>query len=43
VLPSAQIVRENMQNAIEQGLGAKDWSILAKIARRRAGMSEDAA
>jgi 3-hydroxyisobutyrate dehydrogenase-like beta-hydroxyacid dehydrogenase len=39
-LPAAQIVRENMLKAIDQGLGAKDWSILAKVTRRRAGLSE---
>ncbi|MBB5048239.1 3-hydroxyisobutyrate dehydrogenase-like beta-hydroxyacid dehydrogenase [Rhodopseudomonas rhenobacensis] len=30
VLPAAAIVRENMQGAVEQGLGAKDWSILGR-------------
>ena len=40
VLPAAQIVRENMLAAIEQGLGAKDWSVLAKATRRRAGLDE---
>jgi 3-hydroxyisobutyrate dehydrogenase-like beta-hydroxyacid dehydrogenase len=39
-LPAAQIVRENMLKAVDQGLGAKDWSILAKVTRRRAGLSE---
>lgn len=38
VLPAAEIVRENLQTAIEQGLGAKDWSALAKTTRRRAGL-----
>jgi 3-hydroxyisobutyrate dehydrogenase-like beta-hydroxyacid dehydrogenase len=42
-LPAAQIVRENMLQAIDQGLGAKDWSILAKVTRRRAGLSEGTA
>jgi 3-hydroxyisobutyrate dehydrogenase-like beta-hydroxyacid dehydrogenase len=42
-LPALQIVRENMLQAIDQGLGAKDWSILAKIARRRAGLDEGVA
>jgi 3-hydroxyisobutyrate dehydrogenase-like beta-hydroxyacid dehydrogenase len=42
-LPAAQIVRENMLEAIDQGLGAKDWSILAKVTRRRAGLSEGTA
>ena len=39
-LPSAEIVRENMMQAIDQGLGDKDWSIVAKIARRRAGLDK---
>ena len=43
VLPSAQIVRENLQRAVEEGLGDKDWSALAKAARRRAGLEEGAA
>jgi 3-hydroxyisobutyrate dehydrogenase-like beta-hydroxyacid dehydrogenase len=43
VLPAAEIVRDNMQTAIAQGLGSKDWSILAKIARRRAGLDEKSA
>ena len=38
VLPAAQIVRENMLRAIDQGLGDKDWSIVAKLTRRRAGL-----
>ena len=40
VLPAAEIVRENLQTAIEQGLGSKDWSALAKITRRRAGLGD---
>lgn len=40
VLPAAEIVRENMQRAIDQGLGSKDWSVLAKMTRRRAGLEE---
>ena len=43
VLPSAQIVRENMNAAVDRGLGGKDWSILAKAARRRAGLGDDVA
>jgi 3-hydroxyisobutyrate dehydrogenase-like beta-hydroxyacid dehydrogenase len=43
VLPAAEIVRENMNRAIDLGLGAKDWSILAKMARRRAGLGDDLA
>ncbi|MEO8937280.1 MAG: NAD(P)-dependent oxidoreductase [Burkholderiaceae bacterium] len=37
-LPAARLVRENMQMAIDQGYGDKDWSILAKITRLRAGL-----
>ena len=40
VLPSAEIVRENLQRAVEEGMGDKDWSALAKMARRRAGLQE---
>ncbi len=40
VLPAAETVRENMVTAVEQGLGAKDWSALAKVTRRRAGLAE---
>jgi len=42
-LPSAQIVRENMEAAVAAGLADKDWSVLAKAARRRAGLGEDVA
>lgn len=38
VLPAAEIVRENMQSGIDRGLGSKDWSILAKATRQRAGL-----
>ena len=38
VLPAAEIVRENMDQAVTQGLGDKDWSALAKATRRRAGL-----
>jgi 3-hydroxyisobutyrate dehydrogenase-like beta-hydroxyacid dehydrogenase len=43
VLPAAQIVRENMLRAIDQGLGDKDWSIVAKLTRRRAGLDDSVA
>lgn len=43
VLPAAEIVRETMEIAVEQGLGAKDWSALVKVTRRRAGLGDDAA
>ena len=42
-LPAAELVRENMLAAAEQGMGAKDWSILAKMTRRRAGLGDDVA
>lgn len=35
-LPSLEIVRDHMLTAIDDGLGAKDWAVLATIARRRA-------
>ena len=40
LLPAAEIVRETMLEAVEQGLGSKDWSALAKVTRRRAGLKE---
>jgi 3-hydroxyisobutyrate dehydrogenase-like beta-hydroxyacid dehydrogenase len=33
LLPAAEIVRETMLEAVEQGLGSKDWSALAKVTR----------
>jgi 3-hydroxyisobutyrate dehydrogenase-like beta-hydroxyacid dehydrogenase len=42
-MASANIVRENMIQAVELGLGSKDWSILAKMARRRAGLDDTVA
>ena len=38
VLPAAEVVRENMQKGIEAGLGAKDWSVLARVVHERAGL-----
>lgn len=32
-LPSANVVRERMESAVGRGLGAKDWSVVAEIAR----------
>jgi len=29
-----------MLKAVEQGLGAKDWSALAKVTQQRAGLAE---
>lgn len=43
VLPSAEIVRDNMQTAVDRGLGDKDWSVVAKVARRRSGLDEGVA
>ena len=43
VLPAAEIVQENMVQAVDQGLGDKDWSALAKATRRRAGLDEGVA
>jgi 3-hydroxyisobutyrate dehydrogenase-like beta-hydroxyacid dehydrogenase len=40
LLPAAEIVRETMLEAIEQGLGSQDRSALAKATRRRAGVEE---
>ena len=42
-LPAAEIVRGTMVEAVDQGLGAKDWSVLAKVTRRRAGLGEGTA
>ena len=39
-LPAAEIVRENMLEAVDQGLGSKDWSALAKVTHRRAGLED---
>lgn len=40
-LPAAEIVRENMGRAVEQGLDDQDWSALSKMTRRRAGLEEE--
>ncbi len=42
-LPAAQTVRENFEQAVDQNLGDKDWSALAKATRRRAGLAEGVA
>ncbi len=42
-LPSALIVRENMNTAVAAGLGDKDWSALAKSARLRGGLEKEKA
>lgn len=43
VLPAAEIVRKNMQGGVDQRMGSKDWSILAKVTRHRAGLEEGVA
>ncbi len=40
-LPSAAIVKDHMLAAIDAGWGAKDWSILAKMARSRTGSAAE--
>ena len=40
VLPAAEIVRENMDQAVARGWGDKDWPALAQATRRRAGLKE---
>lgn len=42
-LPSAEIARGNMAAAIDAGFADRDWSVLAKLARRRAGVPDDVA
>jgi len=41
VLPGLQTVQENMLTAIDQGLGAKDWSVLARVTHQRVGGVDD--
>ena len=38
-MPAADLVREHLAAGIAQGLGDKDWSALAVVAHRRAGLS----
>jgi 3-hydroxyisobutyrate dehydrogenase-like beta-hydroxyacid dehydrogenase len=40
-LPSAKVVRERMELAVERGMGAKDWSVVAEIARDPHGTTRD--
>ena len=40
VLPAAEIVRESLLKAVDQGLGDKDWSALATATRRRADSTD---
>ena len=39
VLPAADLVRDHFMAGIDQGLGEKDWSALAEVAHRRAGLA----
>ena len=38
-LPAAEVVRRSLSEGIDQDLGDKDWSALAEVAHRRAGLS----
>lgn len=38
ILGAAQVVRENLLQAVDQGLGDQDWSALAQATQRRAGV-----
>ncbi|MGQ9368209.1 NAD(P)-dependent oxidoreductase [Azospirillum sp. ST 5-10] len=42
-LPAAEVVRETMRAAIEQGWADRDWSVLARAAHRRAGLDDGGA
>ena len=35
MVPIAEVVSENMQQAMEQGLQDRDWSVAATIRRKR--------
>ena len=37
-LPAAEVVRDSMQQGIEAGLSSKDWSVLARVVQKRAGV-----
>jgi hypothetical protein len=39
-LPFASLVRDNMIDAVGHGDADKDWSALALVARRRAGLQQ---
>ena len=39
-LGAAQVVRDNLQQAVNQGLGDKDWSALARTTQLRAGVTK---
>ena len=38
-LPAAEIVRANLDAAVDQGMGAEDWSALVKVIHGRAGLA----
>ena len=38
LLPSANVVRERLESAVERGMGAMDWSAVAEIARDPSGI-----
>ncbi len=40
-LGAAQIVQQNLMQAVDQGLGDKDWSALAQATQRRAGVQRE--
>ncbi len=37
-LPSAELVRDTLKEGVAQGLGDKDWSALAEVVHKRAGI-----
>ncbi len=37
-MPLADLVRESFLEAIEDGLGEKDWSAIASVIAKRAGL-----
>lgn len=37
-LPSAELVRDTLKEGVTQGLGDKDWSALAEVVHKRAGI-----
>ena len=37
-LPAAELVRDTLNQGVAQGLGEKDWSALAEVAHKRAGI-----
>jgi len=39
-LPAAEVARTYLEEAIAEGWGEQDWSILARIAAREAGLLE---